>query len=226
MLHLVTDRTRLCDKHASREHVARCLLRQARHAVNAGVDVVQVREPDLDAGELADIVAAIVAMARGSSSRIVVNDRLDVALACGAGGVHLRGDSIPPAAARSIAPPGFTVGQSIHGVEDAIAAAREVDYLIAGTVWPSESKRAGHIPIGTAGLAAIVAAVGVPVLAIGGVTIARVADVAATGAAGVAAIGLFLGPEEESDAPGCRAASLNDVVARARGVFDTPRPPS
>ena len=83
----------------------RSLLAQARRAVDAGVDLIQVRERDLEAASLAALVADIVAIARGTPTRVVVNDRLDVALACGADGVHLRGDSIPVEAARRLAPP-------------------------------------------------------------------------------------------------------------------------
>jgi thiamine-phosphate pyrophosphorylase len=226
ILHLVTSSRRLCGAGAGREEVRRCLLQQARHAVDAGVDVIQIREPDLDARDLAELVAGIAALARGSSTRIIVNDRLDVAVACGAHGVHLRGDSILPATARSIVPHGFTVGRSVHGVEEAVAVARDVDYLIAGTVWSTESKRASGSLLGLAGLAAVAAAVHVPVLAIGGVAVDRLAQVASAGAAGVAAIGLFIGPEAASEAGACRAASLREVVVRARRRFDRPSPPS
>jgi thiamine-phosphate pyrophosphorylase len=152
---------------------------------------------------------------------VVVNDRLDVAIACGAAGVHLRGDSLPPAAARTIAPPGFLVGVSVHAVDEAVAAAPSADYLIAGTVWPTRSKPAGHDVIGAEGLARIVAAVRRPVLAIGGVQADRVAEAAAAGAAGVAAIGLFI--VEPAAAGGvCRAGALEKIVRDARSVFDTP----
>jgi thiamine-phosphate pyrophosphorylase len=198
-----------------------CLVRQARHAIDAGVDVVQVREPDLEAGALAALVWELVALARGRGPRIVVNERLDVALACGANGVHLRADSMPAAAVRSMVPAGFLVGRSVHGMEEAVAVAPSVDYLIAGTVFPSGSKPGGPL-IGVAGLSAIARAVRVPVLAIGGVTLDRMAELGAAGAAGVAAIGLFM----QSAAGGCGAAPLGDIVRTARARFDTPRSPS
>jgi thiamine-phosphate pyrophosphorylase len=91
---LVTDRRRL--------GAARTLLELVERAVDAGVDLIQIRERDMEAAALASLVTRAVALARGSATRIVVNDRLDVALACGAGGVHLRGDSIPVAAARRL----------------------------------------------------------------------------------------------------------------------------
>ena len=216
----MTDRRRLWNG-ASPADMRHCLVRQARHAIDAGVDFVQVREPDLEAGALAALVSELVALARGTHSRIVVNERLDVALACGAAGVHLRAESVPAAAARSIAPPGFLVGRSVHAVGEAVAVAPEVDYLIAGTVFPSASKPGGPL-LGVAGLSAVARAVRVPVLAIGGATLDRMAELAAAGAAGVAAIGLFMGPETA----GCRAAPLDEMVRTARAMFDTSRSPS
>jgi thiamine monophosphate synthase len=95
-----------------------------------------------------------------------------------------------------------------------------VDYLIAGTVWPTISKPGSESLLGPQALAEIVRRSNVPILAIGGVSMARLAAVAASGAAGVAAIGLFMG---EGDAPSdCRAVSLSEIVQIARLRFDTP----
>lgn len=133
-----------------------------------------------------------MAVAHPGGARIVVNDRLDVALACGAAGVHLRSDSVSPGAARTLAPPGFLIGRSVHSAAEAREAAPDADYLIAGTVFATPSKPSGHRLLGLDGLAAIVRSVNVPVLAIGGMTVERLSEVAATGAAGVAGIGIFL----------------------------------
>lgn len=200
-----------------------CLLQQARAAIDAGIDMLQIRERDLEAKDLHDLVKDIVTMASGSRSRILVNDRLDVAIAAGAAGVHLRADSMRPAVARRVAPPGFLIGRSVHGVEEAVSVAGDVDYLVAGTVWSSESKAGSaeaHPPLGVDGLAAIASRVSVPVVAIGGVTIDRVPAVRAAGAAGVAAIGLFM---SEARGGGCRATALHDRVAAIRLRFDTSR---
>jgi len=169
-------------------------IEQARRAVDAGVDLIQVRERDLEARALAEIVRALVRVTRGSASRVVVNDRLDVALACGADGVHLRGDSMPAAPVRSAAPPGFLIGRSVHTSAEARAAG-PVDYLIAGTIFRTASKPGDARVIGLEGLTPIVRATRVPVLAIGGMTVECAAAVAATGAAGIAAIGLFAGTD-------------------------------
>jgi thiamine-phosphate pyrophosphorylase len=160
-------------------------------------------------------------MARGTRTRILVNDRVDVALACGAAGVHLRADSVPASAVRSMAPPQFVIGRSVHTVPDAVAAGAGVDYLIAGTVWPTLGKPADHPVIGIEGLADIVRSASVPVLAIGGVTLDRIGEVAARGGAGVAGIGLFLAAEPGTVNPGCRAVPLVEMALSARARFDT-----
>jgi len=197
MLCLVTDRR------------IRSLVEQCSDAVRAGVDMIQVRERDVDGGPLALLVAELVRLTRGTATRVVVNDRLDVALACGADGVHLRNDSVPPESARSIAPPGFLIGRSVHDEQEAATAAASVDYLIAGTVFPTSSKPGLTEWLGLEGLARICDAVAVPVLAIGGITADRLPGVAAAGAAGIAAIGLFA----DANRP------LTDVVADLRAAW-------
>ena len=191
---LVTDRRRLCPDARSFAEARRSLVDQARRAADAGVDLIQVRERDLEAADLAALVADLMAVTRGGATRVVVNDRIDVALACGADGVHLRGDSVAVEVARRLLPPPFLVGRSVHTSEEARAASG-ADYLIAGTVFPSASKRTGSASaelLGIDGLGAIVSASDVPVLAIGGITSDRIAPVLAAGAAGIAAIGLFI----------------------------------
>ena len=143
-----------------------------------------------------------------------------MALTCGAHGVHLRGDSIPVHAARQIAPAGFLIGRSVHRVEEAVAAG-EADYLIAGTVFPSASKREGAPLLGIDGLTAVAHAVDRPVLAIGGITDDVIDAVASTGAAGIAAIGLFIATGDTQIAGSCRAMPIRGIVDRARSRFDT-----
>jgi len=142
------------------------------------------------------MLTAVLAVTRGTPTKVVVNDRVDVALTCGADGVHLGGESIPAERARAMAPPGFLVGASVRTPAEA-AAARAADYLIAGTVFPTTSKPGMTRFLGLDGLAAVVKVTTVPVLAIGGIRVEQASDVAATGAGGVAAIGLFA----EADRP-------------------------
>ena len=210
---LVTDRHRVDPPGAG------SLLRLIGHAAMAGVDIIQVRESGLDDRQLAGLVREVLAAVAGTPTRVVVNDRVDIALATRAHGVHLRGDSINAARVRQLAPSGFLVGRSVHTRSEALAAAHSgVDYLVAGTVYPTASKAQGSPLLGLAGLGELVRAVAVPVLAIGGVVADRVGDLAASGAAGVAAIGVFADiPTDASDAHFDRA--LQELVARLRAPF-------
>jgi thiamine-phosphate diphosphorylase len=184
------------------------VVEQARRAVEAGVDLIQIRERDLDAAALTALATEIAAVARGSATRVVVNDRLDVALVSGAAGVHLRADSIGVADARRLGPAPFLIGRSIHTADEAAAAAG-ADYVVAGTVFPTSSKPEGTRCLGVKGLRAIVTASRAPVLAIGGVTLDRLPAIAATGAAGFAAIGLFV------------SGPLSEIVTAAHTWFDS-----
>ena len=197
-----------------------CVLEQIRYAAMAGVDVVQIRERDLDGRELFDLAVEAVKITRGTGTRIVVNDRLDVALAAGAGGVHLRGDSIGPAASRSLAPKGFVVGRSVHSAEEAVRFEADVDYVVAGTVWPTSSKLPDRRLLGLDGLAAIAASVRVPVVAIGGCTVDLAASAAKAGASGIAGIGLFMSPPHAASDSRCRSVSLVQTAAALRVSFD------
>jgi thiamine-phosphate pyrophosphorylase len=215
ILHLVTDRRRLAGSVAFAD-AQRCLLQQVDYAIAARIDGVIVRERDLEARDLTSLTMAMVKMTRGTATRVLVNDRLDVALASGADGVHLRADSITSQWVRRIAPRRFLVGRSVHDADEA-RQANGVDYLIAGTVWPSASKPAHHRLLGIDGFAEVVSAVRVPVLAIGGVEIARAREVARAGGAGIAAIGLFM----DESAKVCRAVQIEDISRELRSRFDT-----
>ena len=217
---LVTDRRRLAGSGAPWQAQRRQLIAQVRGAVHARVNLIQVRERDLSAADLVVLVDELLGVTRGSATRVVVNDRLDVSLACGADGVHLRGDSMSPAAARRLAPRGFLVGRSVHGVDEVHFAAG-ADYLIAGAVYPTGSKPASTSWLGVDGLAAIVRAADVPVLAIGGMNLDRLEEVAGTGAAGVAAIGLFHAAVDPADPGHAAPVTLADLVHRMRQRFDS-----
>jgi thiamine-phosphate diphosphorylase len=181
-------------------------------AATAGVDMVQIRERDLDDHALLDLTSSAVAAARGTACRIVVNERVDIALAGGASGVHLRGNSFAAARVRGIVPEGFLIGRSVHGVAEAKAIASEqaCDYIVFGTVFSSASKPAGHTVAGLDALKAVCDAVTLPVLAIGGIAPGNAREVARAGASGIAAISLF-----ES------VQSLPSTVGALRRAFDT-----
>lgn len=222
----MTDRRRLAPGAEALDALVSCVRAQVLSAVAAGVDAVQIRERDLEAAALVRLAEEAVAASRGSRTRILVNDRVDVALAAGADGVHLRADSPPACRIRPLVPKSFVIGRSVHSLDDLLSAG-EVDYVLAGTVWPTASKPTGHPLLGTSGLAALAAATAVPVLAIGGVNLARAAEAAAAGAAGIAAIGLFIDElggrdtRDEEPAEGtCRAGALVGVVRALRHAFD------
>ena len=184
--HFVTDRLRLgLDVDA--------LIARATGAARDGVDVIQVRERDLADRDLAVLVRRIIATVAGTSTRVLVNDRTDVAIAAGAHGVHLRGDSPPAARVRAIAPAGFTIGRSVHSIDEIDAAVDDgaSDYLLFGTVFASAGKPAGHPVAGCEGLREACRRSPLPVIAIGGIDASRIDDIANTGAAGFAGVGMF-----------------------------------
>ncbi len=177
-------------------------------AARGGVDMVQVREKGAAAADLLTRVRALRA-AVGAGTRVMVNDRLDVAMAAAVDGVHLAARSLPPDEARRLLPAaaGWLLGVSVHGVAEArAAAAAGADYLTFGHVFPSGSKP-GVPSRGVAALAEVVAAVDRPVLAIGGIVPDNVGQVLATGCAGVAVIRALLGARDpEAEARALRAA--------------------
>ncbi len=157
------------------------------NAIAKGATIVQLRAPDLTARELEREANALVPKA---SVPVVVSSRCDVALAAGAAGVNLPERDISVAEARTLMGQRL-VGRSVHSIESAVAAEREgADYVIFGPVWPSPS-HPEEKPQGIQALAEVARAVGVPVLAIGGVTSERAEECARAGAAGYAAITLF-----------------------------------
>jgi thiamine-phosphate pyrophosphorylase len=187
-------------------------LRIVHDAAGAGVDLIQIREPGLDDRSLLALVRAAIGAVAGTAARVVVNDRLDVALAAGAAGVHLRGDSMRALDVRRLARAPFLVGRSVHSVPEAVETERSggCDYLLFGTVFASASKPPGHPVAGLDALGRVCRAVSLPVLAIGGVTGANAGAAAAAGAAGVAAIGLFN-----------RSNDVGETVRAVRRLVDT-----
>lgn len=220
---LVTDRRQLSPGARTVRDEVSALIPWLEEAIAAGVDLIQLRERDLPAPLLADVTRAVAAAAAGSSTRVVVNDRADVAIACGCDGVHLRGDGPPVARVRAVARPGyvarsgsqdrdqhFLIGRSVHSAEEARVNA-DADYLVFGAVFESGPKPG----LGLAELRAAVTAVGVPVFAIGGITISRAAECVAAGATGVAAIRLFL-PVGRADG----ALGVAEATRQLRAAFD------
>jgi thiamine-phosphate pyrophosphorylase len=167
----------------------RSLLDAIARNLATGVTWIQIREKDLSARALFELVEAAIRLPNTHASKIIVNTRADVAIAAGAAGVHLPSGSPP---ARFWRRPDFLVGVSCHSVEDVRQAEAEgADYVVFGPVFAPLSKPAGLEPRGLDGLARAAAAVRIPVLALGGVTIDNSAACVSAGAAGVAGISLF-----------------------------------
>jgi thiamine-phosphate diphosphorylase len=200
---LVTDGRRLVPGATAAERV-RALESQARAAFAAGVDAVQIRESDLDGGALFELTRAIAAL-----GRTIVTDRVDVALAAGAWGVHLRGDGPEPARVRALLRRGMTLSRAVHDKDEAevFGAHPSLDWLLAGTAFATPSKP-GRAPLEAEGVRTIARASRLPVIAIGGITPSNAARIRAAGAAGVAAIGIFLGPILTEHVDRLRDASL------------------
>lgn len=171
------------------------LQQRIQQAVQASVDLVQIREKDLPTRELLSLVQGAVDAARGrgpEASRIVVNDRLDVALAAGAHGVHLGTQSMPARLVRAMLPEDFLVGVSCHSLAEARAAeSSRADYILLGPVFETPSKLAYGPPLGLENLNRVASQVRIPVIALGGITIGRVKPCLENGAAGIAGIRVF-----------------------------------
>jgi thiamine-phosphate pyrophosphorylase len=212
----VTDRKALAG-----DKTAAALLDTIRAAAVAGVDWVQIREKDLSARELFALVREAVALAsvrpgsiRPRSIQMIVNDRLDVALAAGAAGVHLGHASAP---VREVvrwcragnAPAGFLIGVSCHSLEGAQEAeSAGASYTYFGPIYEIPSKIPFGKPHGVEELAQVANAVSIPVIAIGGINASNAAECIGAGAAGIAAIRMV------QDAP--NADSLKKAIDTIR----------
>lgn len=184
-LYLITDRHQV--------PAGRTLLATVEAALQGGVRAVQLREKDLPAADLLPLAEELRALTRRFSARLLLNDRIDVALAVAADGVHLGGHSLPAAVARHLLGPQRLIGVSTHHpAEIAAAAAGGADFVTFGPVFATPSKRAYGPPQGLEALRLACQNSPLPVFALGGIKPCHLADLQTAGAAGVAVISALM----------------------------------
>jgi|SRR5579875_959780 thiamine-phosphate pyrophosphorylase len=198
-LYLITDR---------KLAAARGLAATIETALQAATEIaphppiaVQLREKDLEGRAMMQLAAELLQVCRRYRVRMLVNGRVDVALASGADGVHLPADGISPEDARRLLGPSKLIGVSAHSAgEITRAEALGADFAVFGPAFAPISKGSYAAPSGPEGLASACAAASIPVFALGGITAARAANLADTGAAGVAVIGAIIGANDPAHA--------------------------
>ncbi|MGH7231890.1 MAG: thiamine phosphate synthase [Nitrospiraceae bacterium] len=203
-LYLVTDR---------HQTLGRPLVSLVDEALHGGLRAVQLREKDLDTRSLLRLAEELHRVTRASQARLFINDRVDVALAIGADGVHLRADGLPVAVARRLLGPDRFIGVSAHSADEVAAADSEgADFAVLGPIYDTPSKRAYGPPLGLGPLGEASRRCAIPIFAIGGVTASRVDEVRRAGAFGVAVISAILSaPSVESS-----IRRFMDLLAAAR----------
>ncbi len=160
-----------------------------KSAVSAGADIVQYREKTKETGALYEEAFLLSEICRGTAVKFIVNDRIDIALAVNADGVHLGQDDMPYGPARRILGPDKIIGITVHNIEEAVSAESEgADYLGVSPVFSTLTKKDAGIPGGLELLAAIKKVCRIPVIAIGGIGLANACDVIAAGADMICAI--------------------------------------
>jgi thiamine-phosphate pyrophosphorylase len=165
------------------------LLENIARRLAEGIEMIQLRERDLPARQLHALVAAVLHLPNPHGTRILVNDRADIALSAGATGVHLRGNSAAASRIRTIAPAAFLIGVSCHSVEEVRRAADEgATFAVLAPIFATPGKGS---PLGLAQLAEAARALRIPVLALGGITADRIPQCLDAGASGIAGISLF-----------------------------------
>ncbi len=200
-IYLITDRRSLPE--------GRDLLTVVRSALEGGVRGVQLREKDLCAAELLPLARDMRALTREFGARLLINDRIDVALAVDADGVHLGGHSLPASAARKILGPDKLIGVSTHGLENVAAAADAgADFATFGPVWFTPSKAPYGDPVGLAPLRNTASANDLPLFPLGGVTADRLPELISAGVPRAACIGAILNAPD----PAAAARTFLDLL--------------
>jgi len=173
------------------------LLKLVRAAADAGINLVQLREKNLSARTLFDLTVCAAAITHGTQTRLLVNDRADIAQSAGADGVHLTTSSLEAAVVRKTFGSELLIGVSTHSEAEVVAARdQEADFVVFGPVFETRSKSQYGSAAGVSQLARVVSRVRpFPVLALGGVTLDNVSECFRTGACGIAGISLLSNPD-------------------------------
>ncbi len=163
---------------------------QVSELSSSGARLIQLREKELSAREFYTEAAAAIRVARQKGMRIIVNDRVDIALSLAADGVHLGQDDLPPAAARQILGTEAIIGLSTHSLEQVrVASAMPIDYVALGPIFPTTAKQSSNLPVGPEGLREARSLLDtIPLVAIGGITESKARELLAAGAAALAII--------------------------------------
>lgn len=203
-LYLVTDRD------LAR---GRALADIVREAVAGGVSCVQLREKTCGTREFIEEARAVRAVLQGTGVPLIINDRVDVALAAQADGVHLGQQDMTLADARRLVPQGWIIGVSAESVKDAVRAEQEgADYVGASPVFATPTKTDTSPPLGLEGLAAMCKAITIPVVAIGGIQLSNASQVMDAGAAGLAVVSAIVSAPD----PRVAAAELWRVIVASQ----------
>nr|WP_290668484.1 thiamine phosphate synthase [Ardenticatena sp.] len=189
------------------------LLEKVAAAIRGGATIVQLRDKQATTRTLIEQARALLTITRPAGVPLIINDRVDVALAVGADGVHLGVDDMPIADARRLLGPHAIIGGSPETIEDALRMQQEgATYLGVGDVFGTPTKPDAGTPIGIEGVQRIIAQVAIPVVGIGGITIANAADVIRAGAAGIAVVSAVMGAQN----PEAAARHLRRIISQAR----------
>jgi thiamine-phosphate pyrophosphorylase len=193
---LITDGTASTNESRWIEHKAAWLA--------AGIELMQIRERDLSARQLADLTRKVLGLPSPRGTKILINDRADVAIACGAHGVHLRDGSVLPGI---FARPEFLVSVACHSIGDA-AKTCGADYIVLAPIFSPLSKRDSRPALGVTAITELAAAITTPVLALGGITAGNARLCIEAGAAGVAGISYFNSLPNDAGNPSARLSVL------------------
>ena len=206
MPHLESRLFLVTDRHQTN---GRPLVPLLQRVLTAGVPAIQLRERDLSAKELVTLAREVQAVMASRTSQLLINDRIDVALALEGVGVHLRSNSLPVSVARQLLGAQRLLGISVHAVEEAVQMESQgADYIVLGPIYETPTKQMFGPPLGIHTLEKACRLVRIPIIGIGGVTAARVREMRRAGAFGVAVITAVLGAADVESA----ARELLDAV--------------